>query len=101
MQPIGAFLTQQGFRQVNYRGVTAWKKGMGFLTAPQYVVLSFSSNYVQLEAFIKYALFPGVYVGEMGLDGFFGAFPKANLRARVATIEQYIYGLWKNQQAGG
>ena len=97
IQPIGDYLIREGFSQINYNGGVVWKKGVGLMTAPQYISLAFGPNYIQVEAFIKYALVPGVYVGEMGTDGFFGALPKQLLKGRVATIEQYIYSLWQSQ----
>ena len=36
-----------------------------------------------LEAWIKFAILPGVYVGEMGTKGFVGALPKQLLKERV------------------
>lgn len=60
------------------------KKGVGLLTAPQFLKLSVNNDgsYV-LEAWIKFAILPGVYVGEMGTKGFVGALPKQLLKERV------------------
>jgi len=95
--PIEQYLTSEGFTQVNYKGVVAWKKGVGILTAPQYVIISNGPDYIQVEAFIRNAILPGVYVGEMGIDGFYGAIPKSLLKTRVLSIETFIYSLWQTQ----
>lgn len=60
------------------------EKGVGLLTAPQFLKLSVNNDgsYV-LEAWIKFAILPGVYVGEMGTKGFVGALPKQLLKERV------------------
>ena len=73
---IGRYMTSEGFSLVPYKGQTVWSKGYGFFTGPQYLTMSYYSNMIVLEAFIKMALLPGVFVGEYGLDGFFGAVPK-------------------------
>jgi hypothetical protein len=87
---IDQFMTAEGFAPVNYKGETLWKKGMGILTAPQYLSVTYSPNLVTIQAFIKWALIPGVYVGEMGTDGFVGAIPKKALEKRVRTVEHFI-----------
>lgn len=39
---------------------------------------------------MKYALLPGVYVGELGLTGFVGAAVKGPLKRRVAQVEAMV-----------
>ena len=97
-QPISEYLTKEGFTQYNYKGVNAWKKGVGMFTAPQFLIFSNTEDSILIEAFIKYPLFPGVYIGEMGITGFFGAFPKQLLKGRVVSIENYIKGLGTPQE---
>ena len=100
MQPIGDYLSAEGFKQETYKGVLAWRKGNGILTGPQYVIISYGPDFVQVEAFLKFAILPGVYAGEMGANnGFVGAIPKSMLLRRISTIEQYIYSLWQQPHA--
>jgi len=47
---------------------------------------------VKLEAWIKFALLPGIYLGEIGIKGVMGAIPKRKLRHRVEEIEKIIRG---------
>lgn len=96
---IAKYLTNEGFSIVTHKGQQVWKKGMGILTAPQYIALFFSQNEVVIEAFLRYAILPGVYVGEMGIDGVFGAIPKTALKGRVTAVEQYLYSIIQNQLA--
>ena len=81
---FGQYMQSEGFEFIQQNGEQLWKKGVGLLTAPQYAKLSVANDgsYV-LEAWLKLAILPGVYVGEMGTKGFFGAFPKQMLKARV------------------
>lgn len=97
-KPIADYMQNEGFSLYNYKGTTLWKKGVGILTAPQYLAISYGPDFVQIEAFIKYPLFPGLYVGEMGITGFFGLVPKRLLASRVETIEKYIFWLWNSMQ---
>ncbi|MBR5285728.1 MAG: zinc ribbon domain-containing protein, partial [Clostridia bacterium] len=45
---------------------------------------------IVVEAWIKFAVVPGVYAGEMGIDGVFGAVPKSMLSGRVRNVELMI-----------
>ena len=94
---IGKYMTSEGFHLVPYKGQTAWSKGYGFFTGPQYLILSYYQNEIVMEAFIKMALLPGVFVGEYGLDGFFGAIPKQLLKTRVGAVEGYIMYILQQQ----
>lgn len=84
------YFSKEGFKLINYKGQMVFKKGVGFLTAPQYIRLSFQNSNVVLEAFLKYPILIGVYVGEMGLKGFFAAVPKGLLKSKVATLESLL-----------
>lgn len=96
---INKYMQSEGFSLVDYKGGKVWKKGVGILTAPQFFSIRYYENSIVLEAFIRYPLLPGVYVGEMGLDGFFGAVPKNLLRGRVQAVEKYIASLWQSAAA--
>ena len=96
-EAIGRYMVGEGFSVVDYKGKKVWKKGIGLATAPQYFSIQYQGNVIYLEAFLRYAILPGVYVGEMGLKGFYGAIPKNLLRTRVGTVETYITSLWQQQ----
>ena len=96
---VGKYMTSEGFSPYNYKGVNLWKKGVGILTAPQYLQITYFENSIQIDAFIKYPLLPGVYVGEMGINGFFAAVPKSLLATRVRAVEGYLYSILQNQMA--
>ncbi|HJD23574.1 MAG TPA: DUF4190 domain-containing protein [Firmicutes bacterium] len=85
------FLRKEGFALVTYRGESVWKKGQGLLTAPQFIKLQYAGGAVHLEAWIKWAVLPGVYCGEMGLDGAMGFAVKAALRKRVDMLVALLY----------
>lgn len=83
---ITTYLTSEGFELKTENGEYLWKKGVGLLTAPQYIKLSCHNGVYVAEAWLKFAILPGVYVGEMGLSGFFGCIPKSMLKSRVDTL---------------
>jgi hypothetical protein len=87
---IAGFMEREGFDQLNYEGELVWKKGMGILTAPQFIKTTVQGNQIGLEAWLKYPLLPGVYVGEMGITGVFGALPKKWLRDTVCKLETFL-----------
>lgn len=86
------YLLNSGFQYKEKNGEKIYQKGMGLLTAPQFIKVSFYDNMAQVEAWIKFALLPGVYVGEMGLEGVFGGIPKVSLKKTVNYIESAILG---------
>ena len=96
---ITNFMTAEGFSLTNYNGQQIWKKGLGILAGPQYIAVLYGPNSVHIEAFIQFALFPGVYIGEMGTSGFFGAIPKQALASRVSRLEQLIFSAQNQQPA--
>lgn len=77
------FLTKEGFTKTTYKGEEVWKKGVGAVTAPQFIKLQYGQGQVHLEAWIK-------YFGEQGLTGFFCAVPKSTLNSRVQSLVQLL-----------
>jgi len=90
---VNNFCDSEGFSPYNYKGEMLYKKGSGWVAAPQYIKVTNAGSNVRVEAFIKYALLPGVYIGEMGLTGFFGWAMKAALGARVSRLENALNGI--------
>ena len=89
-QTVYQYLIFEGYEYLQYDHENVFKKGMGLMTGPTFLKLSFSEHTVRLEAWMKYALLPGVYVGEIGLTGFVGAAVKGPLKRRVAQIEAIL-----------
>ena len=85
------YLSKEGFKQKLYKGEAVWKKGNGLLPAPQFIKISSLQGHVHLEAWIKQAILPGVYVGEMGLDGAYGFAIKKVLKDRVDALARLLY----------
>lgn len=84
---IEAYLRREGFRQVDVEK-NVWQKGMGLMLGPQFIRYEAAGKELRLEAWIKFALLPGIYVGEMGIDGLFAVIPKKKLKGRVQEIER-------------
>lgn len=90
---IEDYLQGENFKPIDRGGGKYWKKGLGLTLGPQFVKLTKGDGATaRLEAWIKFALLPGVYVGEMGIRGAMGAIPKKKLRTRVEEIEKIIRG---------
>lgn len=86
------FAATEGFRFTNYKGEDVLQKGDGWVTAPQFIKLTVYPGVVRLEAWLKFAWWPGVYGKDMDLEGFYGIAMKKVLRSRVdhlaASIQQ-------------
>lgn len=60
------------------------------MAAPTFIKISFFTGIVRVEAWLKFALLPGVYVGEEGLEGALGFAVKGPLKQRVACVTGII-----------
>lgn len=83
---IKAYLEYEGFEYVNYKGEYVFQKGEGWVTAPTFVKISINGDTLQLETWLKYAILPSVFVGEIGLKGFMGAAVKGTMKRVIANV---------------
>ena len=90
IERVNTFMESEGFKLVDYKGEEVFKKGHGLLSAPSYLKLEYYDDEVVIGAWLKYAVFPGVYIGELGIKGFIGALPKKMLKSRVKKIIEMI-----------
>lgn len=86
----GEFLTREGFKMMDYDGEKVWKKGTGLALGPQFMKVMPGPGKVHVEAWIKFAILPGVFLGEMDTEGLVGGAPKRRLKKRVLAIEQSL-----------
>lgn len=94
------YLKSEGYEFKNFEGEMLWKKGNGWISGPSFIKLAYSNNTVFLDAWIKYALLPGVYFGEMGLTGFVGCVPKGVVKGRVDVLVNRLSGAYQPQPNG-
>ena len=87
---LSQFLQAEGYEYIQYDGENVFKKGRGWLTSPTFFKFSYSNNMVHMETWMKYALLPGVYVGELGTTGFVGAAVKGVWKNRIAYIDRVL-----------
>ncbi len=87
---INQYLQSEGYEYINYDGENVFKKGQGVWGNPTFFKLSYVGNMVRLETWMKYAFFPGVYVGELGITGFAGSAVKGPWKKRIANIENIL-----------
>lgn len=97
---IHAYLLSEGYEYIQYNNENVYKKGMGILMGPTFIKVSFQDNLVYLEAWLKFAVLPGIYVGESGLTGLLGVAVKGPLRNRFAYIESMIQYYANGQMPG-
>lgn len=87
---LNNYLVSEGYEYIQYDGENVFKKGTGMLSNPTYFKFDFQGSTIRLETWMKYALFPGVYVGELGTTGFVGSAVKGAWKRRIAQIEAII-----------
>ena len=83
---IKDYFSKENFVLKEKKGEMVWQNGAGLLTAPQYIKYTYQNGLLTIESWLKFALLPGIYVGELGLTGFVGAVPKASLKKKVTQI---------------
>ena len=88
---LANYLAGQGFDLVDPQQ-NVWQKGSGMMVSPQFIRYESHPGQLVLEAWIKFALLPGVYFGEYGVDGMFLVIPKKMLKAKVLEIERFMAG---------
>ncbi len=87
---ISNYLMGEGYEYIQYDGENVFKKGQGVWSNPSFFKFSYSGNMVRMETWMKYAFFPGVYVGELGLTGFVGSAMKGPWKKRITNIEAIL-----------
>jgi hypothetical protein len=65
-----------------------WQKGTGLLVNPQFISFRIEPGLLHVEGWIKFAILPGVYVGEMGVEGLFQVIRKRMLREHLSAVER-------------
>ena len=89
---ISQFMSSKGFEYTEYEGESVFKKGNGWIAAPTFVKVSFFGERARVEAWMKYALLPGVFVGELGMTGFVGCAAKGTMKNAATTIDRIMGG---------
>jgi hypothetical protein len=88
---LNTLMKEKGFEYVTFKGEQVWKKGKGFFTAPKLMKFNFiENNKLQIEAWIKTAILPGIYVGESDLDSNYGFLIKAELKSLIKKIYEML-----------
>lgn len=87
---IHNYLITRGYTYTEYDGEQLFKRGHGVVTAPQFIKISFFAGLIRVEAWIKFAILPGAYAGEIDLESVIGFAAKGNIKESVAQIEMMI-----------
>ena len=99
---LNNYLASEGYKYENFKGEDVFKKGTGFLSCPTFFKLVLQGSTLHLETWMKYAIFPGVFIGEFGVTGFVGSAAKFPWKKRITTIESMIkqFGYEMNANQG-
>lgn len=88
---ISGYLESEGFKYLQEKEESVWRKGAGLATIPQFIKAVPADDSVHLEAWVSaVAWVPGVYTGEQDLEGMWGFALKAALKKRVAELERRL-----------
>ena len=87
---IEDFLFSEGYKAKNKDGELVYQKGSGLMMGPTFIRFLANGNYARVEVWMKYAVLPGVYVGELDNSSIVGSAVKGPLKKRVNYIESLI-----------
>ena len=87
---VNQYLQAEGYEYINYDGENVFKKGSGVVSNPTFFKFSYFGNTVRMETWMKYAFFPGVYVGELGVTGVAGSAVKGSWKKRISHLETML-----------
>lgn len=87
---VNRYLQSEGYEYINYDGENVFKKGQGVWSNPTFFKFSYAGNMVRMETWMKYAFFPGVYVGELGVTGFVGSAMKGPWKKKISYLENML-----------
>lgn len=85
---LDQYLKSEGYQYKNFEGENVYRKGNGIVSGPTFFKFSYYGNMVRMETWMKYAMLPGVYVDEIGVDGFVGSAAKGPWKRRIGYIEK-------------
>ena len=85
----------EGYEFINFEGDNVFKKGHGIATGPTIFKFTVDCGIILMETWMKYAVLPGVYAGEIGTTGFLGCAAKGPWKNRIEYIEGILsrYGV--------
>ncbi len=84
------FLEKKDFFRTDYKGVSVWQCGNGVLISPKFLYCTYMNGMLHIEAWLKFAWLPGVYSGEMSLEGFYGWAVKAAYKKDIEQLIQLL-----------
>lgn len=84
---INQYLAKEGYEYTRYDNELVFQKGQGICSNPTFFKFTYIKNTVKMETWMKYALLPGVFVGELGIDGFVGFAVKGPWKKRITNLE--------------
>lgn len=87
---VDAFLVSEGYTLKQLEGERVYQKGAGLAMGPTFIRFLVNGTNVRLEVWMKYAVLPGVYAGEIDNKSFVGSAVKGPLKDRMARIEMMV-----------
>lgn len=89
---IQQYFAGKGFTCKEYHGEMVFQKGNGWLLAPTFAKVSYYTDRVRVEAWISGAILPYVFVGEYGIEGFYGCAAKGKMKEAALMFDQVLGG---------
>lgn len=87
---VDAYLVSEGYTFKHVEGEMVYQKGAGITMGPTFIRFLVNGVNVRLEVWMKYAVLPGVYAGEIDNKSFVGCAVKGPLKDRMSRIEMMV-----------
>lgn len=90
-EAAGGYLQKEGFQTLGEDGL--WGKLYSITGGPHFIHLTIGEGRVAVQAWIKIALLPRLWIGEMGIKGMYGFLAKRQMRRRLEELKKVMKGV--------
>jgi len=89
---VQRYFTNKGFTYKDFEGEMVFQKGNGWLAAPTFAKVAYYSDRIRVELWMKNAILPYLYVGEIGIEGFYGWAVKGKMKEAALMFDRLFGG---------
>lgn len=97
---LSQYLESEGYEYREYHKELVFKKGNGILTGPTFFKFTYYNGSVRMETWMKYAVAPGLYTGEILPSSFIGVLVKKPWKNRITCVENTLLNMANQLQQG-
>lgn len=90
LEELETYIISEGYTTTEYDGQLIYKKSSGAMNSPSYIKIRCEDTLLRIQAWIKFAMLPNVFIGEYDLQGVIGRDINGPLAERLQKIDNII-----------